>query len=229
MLAQFKAWDTGAMPRPPRCLSRGLAVLFLLGLSILPLGPSFLLAAETVMVGQIAELSGRVKLERGGRVTDATVGDELAVSDVIRTNAKGRVRIELGSGATMTIGPESRVRLTAVVKEEETLVSAVIDLLRGIARFALSPDARRERFEVRTRLALVSVRSTRWVVESYRADHTAVFVIAGEVVAEGLSPDNAGRAVMTKGKGVDITERAVGPPKAWGQARIDDVLARSGL
>jgi hypothetical protein len=65
-------------------------------------------------------------------------------------------------------------------------------------------------------------------VTEARAERSSVFVVSGEVAVTGVADGT--RVRLSEGEGTDV-EIATAPtsPKQWGDARIQDVLARTRL
>jgi hypothetical protein len=109
-------------------------------------------------------------------------------------------------------------------------------LLRGAAAMAVTPamavepgdhvtTGPRARVEIRCNDA--SARSTIWIVE-VTPDDTAAFVARG--IVDVGSREVAGSVVLDAGYGTDVRRGAPPtPPKRWGQARVDGVMARTAL
>ena len=116
--------------------------------------------------------------------------------------------------------------LTIAVIRPETGGSLVFDLLDGIARAVLGPQLR-DVFSVRGRVAVAAARSTDFIVET-SSRQTDVFVQAGAVAVAQVY--GSGEVVLQPGEGVDVLRGQPLPTvKSWGQARIDDVLARTSV
>jgi hypothetical protein len=94
----------------------------------------------------------------------------------------------------------------------------------GIVRTGLS-DVWKDGFEVRTRAAVASVRSTDWITEAGK-DRSSVFVVSGKVSVTGVA--GGARVILEPGQGTDIENGgAPSTPKKWGASRVEQVMART--
>ncbi len=199
--------------------------ILLLALAVV--GPQSLRAQDAAVVGQLVDLRGEVTLVRGAAREPLAVGASLRRGDRIATGTGGRAKVELHDGSTLTLGPESAIEISDYLAEGGRGLRARLTLLIGIVRTALSGGDWRDGFEVETRAAVASVRSTEWVTEA-GAEGTAVFVVEGEVAV--VAPEAGVGVLLGPGFGTDVApgERPA-PPKRWGAARVEDVLARTSL
>ena len=105
------------------------------------------------------------------------------------------------------------------------MLAAGLTLVLGILRAKLLGPPWRDSFEVRTRAAIASVRSTEWIVES-RPLKTSVLVVEGEVAVTGKASRD--RVLLGPGMGTDVPLGGVpSPAAAWGAERVADVEART--
>lgn len=68
-------------------------------------------ASAQVSTGTIDVLSGTVRIERAGVLSDATTGAAVAPGDTVVTDADGRAVLKLGPGSEVRVGPGTRLRL----------------------------------------------------------------------------------------------------------------------
>lgn len=181
-------------------------------------------AAEKEAVGQVVRQQGPVTALRDAVPRALRLGAPVYRGDRIITGTDSKVEIEFPDGSTLSIGASSDVEI-----EEFTQVGrrqGSLSLLLGIIRTSLS-DLWADGFEVRTRAAIASVRSTDWVSEA-REDKSSIFVVAGSVEVTGLAEGT--RVLLGQDEGTDVEiGGAPTPPKRWGSARVEDVLARTRL
>jgi hypothetical protein len=151
-------------------------------------------------------------------------GAPVRQGDTVRTLPETRLRITFEDGTRLVLGADSKVALARYAGAAGGDGEGVLELLRGIVRVVLEKAAWHS-FEVETRTAVASARSTQWIVE-LSDDGTAVFVVDGSVAVRA-----AGQEVLLQpGFGTDVPPDAPpGEPKQWGQGRVDDVLARTTL
>ena len=187
-----------------------------------------LIAAPAVAPAQtpdgcvVAALSGVASVTRAGAAAPVRQGQAVARDDLIVTAVGGRVTVRCGWGATVVVGPDSRVDLGGLVAPSASPGPAM-RLLQGAAGF-LMELAGGARFAVRTPSAVAAVRSTEWalVVED---GATAAFVREGAVDVRG----GDGAARLRAGEGLDVTAAgAVGPVVRWGAPRVAALDAALG-
>lgn len=184
-------------------------------------------AAESSTLGQVGRIVGKVALLRGVERLAAAAGTELREGDGVVTGPDARVEIRTIDGSTIVVGPDSSVSLASFKPQAAGAGSALLDLIAGILRITLSGRTPWQSFEVRSATAVASVRSTDWIVDASRAK-TGVFVVDGRVAV--ASRGGADEVILAPGEGTDVLAgRAPTPPKSWGQARIDGVLARTKM
>jgi hypothetical protein len=129
-------------------------------------------------------------------------------------------------GSTLVVGERSTVRLTIFVTGDRPH-NAVVELLEGIVRALLPGGHTWERFDIVTRTAVASVRSTDWIVDA-KADTTGVFVEDGNVLVSSRA--NQAQIYLPAGFGVDVgTQPAPLQARAWAPARVEDARARTRL
>lgn len=185
-------------------------------------GVTPLAAQDEVAVGQVVRQKGPVTALRAGVPRSLYIGAFLQSGDRIRTGAGAKVRIDFRDGSSLSVGDNTDVELSAYLPE--TGGRGVLTLLLGIIRTSLS-SVWRDGFEVRTRAAVASVRSTDWITE-LNDTRASVFVVEGSVAVSGVGDPS--QVVLEKGFGVDVEAgKAPPPPKEWGAARVDQVLART--
>ena len=145
--------------------------------------------------------------------------------DTIATQSGSRLKIELKDGSLLAIGEESRVALVDYTEPRGgNGLSAVVRLLLGIVRATL-PKGPNKSFEIHTRAAIASVRSTDWLVERTR-QRTSVLSIDGRVTVRAPERHMARRA-LDPGVGIDVGPNGAAPePKRWPADRAARALER---
>ena len=202
--------------------SRVAALLALLA-SLMTL-PGAALAGDPI--GRVVQQEGAVTVQRAEDRVPLWPGDPVFIADRVLTGPDGRVRIAFQDESLLAIGSDSEVMVDDFrIGRDGRRLNAVISLLLGIVRAAVTPAAPSVVFDVRTRVAVASARSTDWIVEA-KPDHTAVFVAEGlvDVTASG------GQVLLGSGLGTDVMAgRAPTSPKRWGEARVRDVMGRTAV
>jgi hypothetical protein len=174
---------------------------------------------------EVAEVAGEASLTHDGSRGAAAVGADLAPSDVLRTGASSRIDVACSDGTHVTLGPDTEINLGSLVGEQDANASIGMSLHSGIARF-LAPVRTWGTFNVFGPVAVASVRSTEWIMETPKRG-TNVFVLDGVVEVQSKRGDNV-RLEPTYG--VDVAaDGTMAAPKKWGAKRVADVLARLGL
>jgi hypothetical protein len=182
-------------------------------------------AAAEQRTCEVAEVAGDATLNHDGSRAAAQVGADLAASDLLRTGSSGRIDVACSDGTRVTLGPDTEINLGSLVGEQDQSGSIGMSLHRGIARF-LAPVRTWGTFNVFGPVAVASVRSTEWIMETPKRG-TNVFVLDGVVEVLGKRGDNVR---LSPTYGVDVAaDGTMGEPKKWGTKRVADVLARLGL
>jgi hypothetical protein len=174
---------------------------------------------------EVAEVAGEASLTQDGRRSDAQVGAGLGASDLLHTGSSGRIDVACSDGTRVTLGPDTEINLGSLVGEQDQTGSIGMSLHRGIARF-LAPVRTWGTFNVFGPVAVASVRSTEWIMETPKQG-TNVFVLDGVVAVQSKRGDTV---QLSPTYGVDVAaDGTMGEPKKWGAKRVADVLARLGL
>jgi hypothetical protein len=199
------------------------------GLWLTALAGSFLAltqpAAAQERTCQVTQVTGQATLFHANAPSDVAVGTALSARDRLVTGPSGRVEAVCSDQALVTVGPDTDISLGSLVGEQGEDTSIGMSLHRGIARF-LAPVRTWGTFNVFGPVAVASVRSTEWVMETPKG--TSVFVIAGLVDVRSTRGDTAR---LSSGEGIDVGPDGAmtGAPKQWGAKRVADTLARLGL
>jgi ferric-dicitrate binding protein FerR (iron transport regulator) len=127
-------------------------------------------------------LSGRAELQRGSRLLEVTARPEpLEAGDVLRTFEEGRLQLQLRSGDTLTLAPDTEVRYEPSAREPQSFTLT----LKGQVLARIAPLQGARRVILRTPNAIVSVRGTEFVVQFLRQE-TAVGTLEGLVELTAL-------------------------------------------
>lgn len=178
-------------------------------------------AAQDGLAGRVSRLAGTVTVVRQGSEVPLSVAQDINVADTIRTAADSRAEVTFTDGSILTVGPNSEVAVSFFAPEASEL-TALLDLISGIARMTVNKATAWGRFEVRTTTAVASVRGTDYLVEAL-PEKSSVFVAEGRVAVS--SRVGAGTVVLREGQGVDVTGEYVDlVAKFWAR---NDVSKRS--
>ncbi|MFN0114867.1 MAG: FecR domain-containing protein [Paracoccaceae bacterium] len=214
---------------------------FVIGLALATtaLPPEMAGAAERICV--IARLIGaQVTVIDAGAEALAAEGQVVRPDMIMRTGSESRAEIRCGDGITVTVGAGTLLDLAELAGEAEQGI--LMRLFNGIVGID-APNKTWDRFEVETNLAIASVRSTAWLVESSPETGTAVFVRRGQVAVtsgstgaeldagEGVEIVSIGVGVRSLGEGggAELAEAEVKPVKRWGEARVRDTVGALGF
>jgi hypothetical protein len=173
-----------------------------------------------------ARVVGDAAIQRGTASQPVRPAMSLHQGDQLVTGAGGRVEMRCPDGSMLVIGERSNVRLSIFITDTRRH-NAVVEVLEGIVRALLPTGHTWERFDIVTRTAVASVRSTEWIVD-VKPDTTGVFVRTGGVLVSSRA--NQAQVFLQPGYGVDVGAQAVPlEVRLWGQARVNDALARTSL
>lgn len=175
-------------------------------------------------VGKVVGQVGAVVAQRDGAIRSLILGATVEQGDRIVTYADSKVRIQLADGGMLSVGSGTQVEISEFVADGGQGIRGALTLVLGIVRTSLG-GLWRDGFEVRSRAAVASLRSTDWITEMTEGK-AAVFVVEGVVAVTGTA--SAETVVLRQGDGTDVpVGGSPGAPKQWGQPRVDAVLART--
>lgn len=171
----------------------------------------------------VSALDGEARYWVDGVWRPVEIASEIAIEGKVETGPDGRLEITCNDGTIVTIGVATEVNVSDLAGPERNVVLQLIAGIVGI----VSPDGGWDRFEVRTPVAIASVRSTEWLVETSAEGGTAIFVRAGRL-AVALSDGK--RVSLGQGEGITVSAAGeAGPVKTWGAARIEQSATALGL
>jgi hypothetical protein len=190
-------------------------------------GTSMRVSAQDRTACVASRVVGEATIQRAANSMPARPGMPLAQGDELVTGSGGRVEVLCPDGSTLVVGDRTRVRLSIFISGNTQPRSAVIELLEGILRTVLPSGHAWERFDIVTRTAVASVRSTIWFVDA-KPDTTGVFVEEGGVLVSSRATQ--AQVFVPAGLGTDVDRTATSlQTRAWGQPRQDDVRARTRM
>ncbi len=187
-------------------------------------------AAGAGKAGEIEYLKGKAEIRRAGKAIAAAVGLAVQVGDEVRTGEKSRIRIRLIDGSAVQLGAHAAIRITRY-RQKGGLLDALIDLLRGRARFMVEKLKESDsRYRVRTETVLIGVRGTD-ILAQVAPDAVHVALVDGRVM---LLPEAGGEGVLlARGGYVRVAgewpARPMAIPDDWLMEFIRDVgVSREG-
>lgn len=120
------------------------------------------------VIGQIKVVSGQVSIVRRGGVHVASLGSHVAVADVLKTGADGKVAVMLRDETRLALGPNSELELAnfAFAPAEQQL-GLSIRLVRGVLSYVSGLIAKLAPATVRlqTPTSIVGVRGTHVLIK----------------------------------------------------------------
>jgi hypothetical protein len=177
-------------------------------------------------VGRVVAVFGVAQVVRPTGAAVLFVDGQIYESDTIKTGADGKVRIVCFGGVTVTVGPSTEARIDRFVTSKTAGLSSAFALLSGIIRLVGGALAGPTEITVETPNALAAVRSTDWLVQR-TASSTAVFVEEGTVAVRSKA---GGEVTLADREGTDVPDGEMPrPPRIWGEARRQTVLALTTL
>lgn len=193
--------------------------------------------AEADPICRVLQLVGEAWRDSGGTGTDLGVGDGLLPGDRLTTGPESKVKVVFVDGSSLVLGPQSEAGI-AVYDPEPKAGVALLLLLVGTVKVSVGEGVVWESFQVQGGTAVASVRGTEWAMQE-GDEGSAVFVIEGEVEvrprhnsADGDDevPMEPSQVLLQPGEGTDVAPNtAPTPPKRWGDARRDKLLALVAL
>ncbi len=176
-----------ASPRTRRWLTAAAAVL---GLAALAPGEA----------PHVAQTSGAVEIGTGTPPTwkVARPGEPLAPGSAVRTGPGASAELELGT-RTIRLYENSVLRLPEGGDAMGPHGPRAVDLERGRSLFDVLRGDEGDRFDVRTREVVVSVKGTRFLVDASAADLASVAVFRGRVGVRELSDTLAHEVTVRPG------------------------------
>ena len=182
--------------------------------------------AHADAVGEVVRQVGAVVAQRAGETRALHIGARLERGDTIVTYPDSKVAIRLADGGTLSVGNSSQVEISEYATQGGRGIRGVLTLVVGIVRTSLG-GLWQDDFDVRTRAAVASHRSTDWITEA-SPEKTAVFVVEGRVAVTGTATRDT--VVLDAGGGTDVPiDGPPSPPKQWGQKRVDSFVMRSSV
>jgi len=194
-------------------------------------------AAEPEPVCRVLQLVGEAWRDSGGTGTNLGVGDGLHPGDRLTTGPESKVKVLFVDGSALVLGPQSEIGI-AVYDPEPKAGVALLLLLVGTVKVSVGNGVAWQSFQVQGGTAVASVRGTEWAMQEDDGG-SAVFVIEGSVEVRPRLTSTGGsevppgpphQVVLQAGEGTDVAENtAPTPPKVWGAARRDKLLALLSL
>lgn len=150
--------------------------------------PAAAWAKDTDKVGKLTSVSGKAEVKKGGgtKSFNAFKGMAITQGDTIKTGSNGKVSMDLDSDKEVTIGANTTLLISELVKSASALGGKTkLTLQNGSViiqvKKKLTGDSR---FEIETPTATMGVMGTKFAV-SYEQDNSYVGVLEGVVSVTG--------------------------------------------
>jgi hypothetical protein len=143
---------------------------------------------QTADIGVAATVVNRVEGTVGAQTAAKKTGDRVFQNELIRTGAESKGQLLFRDETTLTIGPESEVKLDQFVYNPQGTSSVTLNATKGVFRF-ISGSLPSQAYEIKTPAATIGVRGT--------------------IILIGLLPD--GTAFYWNGEGSFVAQTLFGP------------------
>ena len=172
-----------------------------------------LLACEALAVGTIDVLKGEpvVQRERAGAWLIAKDGDQLKVSDVIKTDRGSAARLKFDDGTIITLGASTTFEIEAFVNAGDKNAQAKFKVDNGIFKVVTGAIGKvaPENFTLKTRTATMGIRGTTFYgLVGGSADSYAC--TSGSISVKGAS---GGAVIVASGEMTTVGENGGAPSK----------------
>jgi len=154
---------------------RHLALLFALPLALLAAHAH----AATKKVGVAATIENRVEGVLAGAVEKLSAGSEVFDSQLVRTGEASKAGLRFLDDTTLSLSALSEVKLDKFVYGGGKTGSLVVEIPRGLARFATGTMDHKS-YAIRTPIATIGVRGTEFEVLT-RRDRMTAFLVSGGI------------------------------------------------
>lgn len=152
-----------------------------------------LASAELAKAINVSGADGEVMRIRKFKREAVKQDDELQKKDIIYTKGKGTATILLPDGSKVSVGANSRLKLSKYFESQSAKdKNQVIELFHGIGKFDVkSLPGKPDHFKVKTPVAVVGVRGTKFLVDHKppqrgREAKSSVSVVQGKVAMSAV-------------------------------------------
>jgi hypothetical protein len=183
-------------------------------------------AARAQSAGTVIGISGDCFVLSGGSRAALKLGYPLRVGDVLDIAASAKLKLRMSDGSILSVASGTQVTIRAyTVDAAGQRQNAGLSLGQGLLRAVVAPVTGPAKFEVDTAVGTAAVRSTDWFVEAFPAS-MQVGVLSGTIV---MTSSATGRGITIPARWGARLEagRDPVPPRVWGQAEFDAVIART--
>ena len=139
------------------------------------------------------------------------VGNDMAANEIVRTRGSDRVHIVFLDGSSLTVGPDSEIKIDHFVYDPEKKTGALtLNAGRGLFRYVGGAISKSSEVSVRTSGATLGIRGGIAVFSVATTGATTATLLFGG----GLSMTSGGRTETTSQPGTQISAAANAPPSA---------------
>lgn len=173
--------------------------------------------AEAVNNAVLAVLNHGVFGQRGTAAEEPALdGDIFATGDLVRADAQGRAVLTFFDGSTVSVDPNSHVRVVSLVKTASGGIQLTLEQTLGRTWASVSELASADsKFEIRTPSMTATVRGTAFeTIVEQRPDGTTTTTVKtgdGEVLVQA---EAGGEVSVPAGQQVQVAENEPAPPQA---------------
>jgi len=204
-----------SLPRLAPAPILGCAILLLVA------GFSAVLRAADVppaAAGTITAVIPKDYIERGKSVEEAQKGAQVFWKDIIRTEARGRVRIGLTDGSILNIGSQTRIQ---IVRQDEGSQQSELTLLYGKVRATVVKRTRDGgSFQVRSAQAVAGVIGTEEYIDA-TPTATVVLALHGAVAVRSSNAAIEGAVILEPGQLTVVLDNQ--PPQPPRHATVEEL------
>ena len=174
-------------------------------------------ALAAINAAVLGILTGDVDAARSGKdFTPALDGDVFASGDVVRANERGRAVLTFFDASTVSVDPNSNVRVTGLARSSGGGIQAELEQTLGRTWTSVtklsSPDAK---FQIKTPTLTATVRGTAFETIVIKLPNgtitTTIRTAEGEVIVQSAA---GGEVRVGAGQQVDIAQGQPAPPAA---------------
>jgi hypothetical protein len=188
-------------------------------------------AEEKEFVARVLQLTGSATVVHadGSAALPLAKDAPILAGDQVATGGQSRLRLRFADGSVLTLGERTELAIDRFQHAGPGLRDVLLSVPTGIVRALVRAVMNRADFEIRTQTAVASVRGTDWILQA-DSNETSVVVLEGRVTVASVDRRLGPAVVLGQGEGTTVARGAPPtPPKRWGQARVDSVIAATSL
>ncbi|MGE0152504.1 MAG: FecR domain-containing protein [Reyranellaceae bacterium] len=138
---------------------RKLIIATALAAAVTALATGLSAQTQTADIGVAATVVNRVEGTVGTQTAAKKTGDRVFQNELIRTGAQSKGQLLFRDETSLTIGPESEVKLDQFVYNPQGASSVTLNATKGVFRF-ISGSLPSQTYEIKTPAATIGVRGT---------------------------------------------------------------------